>query len=100
MLNEAGGVIDDLIVYLASDGYRVVVNAATREKDLAWMNTQAESFAVKLTERADLAMIAVQGPQALELVKSVFWEQYRAERTKRVSGNPVFSGWQFSIVGL
>ena len=38
MLNEAGGVIDDLIVYLASDGYRVVVNAATREKDLAWMN--------------------------------------------------------------
>ena len=71
MLNEAGGVIDDLIVYLASDGYRVVVNAATREKDLAWMNSQAESFAVKLTERADLAMIAVQGPQALELVKSV-----------------------------
>ena len=71
MLNEAGGVIDDLIVYLASDGYRVVVNAATREKDLAWMNTQAESFAVKLTERADLEMIAVQGPQALELVKSV-----------------------------
>ena len=71
MLNEAGGVIDDLIVYLASDGYRVVVNAATREKDLAWMNTQAEAFAVKLTERADLAMIAVQGPQALELVKSV-----------------------------
>ncbi|MEH6508328.1 glycine cleavage system aminomethyltransferase GcvT [Halopseudomonas aestusnigri] len=71
MLNEAGGVIDDLIVYLASDGYRVVVNAATREKDLAWMNSQAESFAVKLTERAELAMIAVQGPQALELVKSV-----------------------------
>ena len=71
MLNEQGGVIDDLIVYLASDGYRVVVNAATREKDLAWMNLQAESFAVKLTERAELAMIAVQGPQALELVKSV-----------------------------
>ena len=71
MLNEQGGVIDDLIVYLASDGYRVVVNAATREKDLAWMNLQAESFAVKLTERAELAMIAVQGPQALEMVKSV-----------------------------
>ncbi len=71
MLNEQGGVIDDLIVYLAGDGYRVVVNAATREKDLAWMNKQAESFAVNLTERAELAMIAVQGPQALELVKSV-----------------------------
>lgn len=71
MLNEQGGVIDDLIVYLAGDGYRVVVNAATREKDLAWMSKQADSFAVNLTERSELAMIAVQGPQALELVKSV-----------------------------
>lgn len=71
MLNEQGGVIDDLIVYLAGDGYRVVVNAATREKDLAWMSKQADSFAVNLTERSELAMIAVQGPQALDLVKSV-----------------------------
>ncbi|GAA6131214.1 glycine cleavage system aminomethyltransferase GcvT [Halopseudomonas sabulinigri] len=71
MLNEEGGVIDDLIVYLTVDGYRVVVNAATREKDLAWMNRQAESFAVTLTERPDLAMIAVQGPRAIEVAKSV-----------------------------
>lgn len=71
MLNEAGGVIDDLIVYLAGEGYRVVVNAATREKDLAWMNQQAESFAVTLTERSELAMLAVQGPRALEVAASV-----------------------------
>ncbi len=62
MLNQEGGVIDDLIVYLAEDGYRVVVNAATRDKDLAWMQQQTAGFAVELHERAELAMLAVQGP--------------------------------------
>ncbi|PCC98880.1 glycine cleavage system aminomethyltransferase GcvT [Halopseudomonas pelagia] len=71
MLNEQGGVIDDLIVYLADNGYRVVVNAATREKDLAWMNSQADGFAVKLTERSDLAMLAIQGPRARAVTASV-----------------------------
>lgn len=71
MLNEEGGVIDDLIVYLTGDSYRVVVNAATREKDLAWMHLQAESFAVKLVERDDLAMLAVQGPRARAVVSTV-----------------------------
>lgn len=75
MLNEQGGVIDDLIVYLADNGYRVVVNAATRDKDLAWMNSQADGFAVKLSERADLAMIAVQGPRAREVAASVVSDQ-------------------------
>ncbi len=65
MLNDAGGVIDDLIVYYLDDRfYRVVVNASTRDKDLAWMAKQAEGFALELTERADLAMVAVQGPNA------------------------------------
>lgn len=64
MLNERGGVVDDLIVYLTEDGYRLVVNAATRDKDLAWMQQCSEGFAVELRERADLAMLAVQGPQA------------------------------------
>jgi aminomethyltransferase len=65
MLNAQGGVIDDLIVYfLAEDFFRVVVNAATRAKDLAWIEQQAQAFAVKVTERADLSMIAVQGPNA------------------------------------
>ena len=68
MLNEKGGVIDDLIVYLMDFGYRVIVNCATREKDLAWMNLQAEAFAVELNERDDMAMIAVQGPKARGLV--------------------------------
>jgi len=65
MLNESGGVIDDLIVYYMSDEwYRVVINAGTREKDLAWMNKQSANYNVEIKERADLAMIAVQGPNA------------------------------------
>ncbi len=66
MLNENGGVVDDLIVYYQSpERYRLVVNAATREKDLAWMSRQADSFSVQLEEQPQLAMIAVQGPEAV-----------------------------------
>ncbi|MBA1237385.1 glycine cleavage system aminomethyltransferase GcvT [Pseudomonas kunmingensis] len=64
MLNERGGVIDDLIVYLTDWGYRLVVNASTRDKDLAWMQTQAEGFAAEVKERPELAMLAIQGPHA------------------------------------
>jgi aminomethyltransferase len=65
MLNEQGGVIDDLIAYfLAEDFFRLVVNAGTRDKDLAWIGAHSERFEVKLLERRDLAMLAVQGPQA------------------------------------
>ena len=69
MLNEQGGVIDDLIVYLMNSdetAYRIVSNAATREKDLIQFNTVAEGFDVQLTERPELAMLAVQGPNAIE----------------------------------
>ena len=65
MLNAEGGVIDDLIVYyLGEDFFRIVVNAATRDKDLAWIAAQAAAFGVSISERRDLVMIAVQGPQA------------------------------------
>ncbi|CDF81734.1 glycine cleavage system aminomethyltransferase GcvT [Pseudomonas sp. QL9] len=64
MLNEQGGVVDDLIVYLGVFGYRLVVNAATRDKDMAWLQARAEGFEVTLHERSDLAMLAVQGPSA------------------------------------
>jgi aminomethyltransferase len=75
MLNEEGGVIDDLIVYKMEGWYRTVVNCGTREKDLAWMNKQIESFDATLTERPELAMVAVQGPNAIEKVKQVRTEQ-------------------------
>ena len=65
MLTEAGGVIDDLITYyLRDDWYRMVVNAATRDKDMAWISRHAVEFGVEVKERPSLAMIAVQGPNA------------------------------------
>jgi aminomethyltransferase len=65
LLNEAGGVLDDLIVYFLNDyWYRMVVNAGTRAKDLAWIREQARHHEVEVTERGDLAMLAVQGPEA------------------------------------
>ena len=69
MLNEQGGIIDDLIVYLMNEAeteYRIVSNAATRDKDLAQFNKVAEGFDISITERPELAMIAVQGPKAVE----------------------------------
>jgi len=72
MLTPEGGVVDDLITYYLSDTfYRVVVNAATRDKDLAWMRERATGFDVVLQERDDLAMVAVQGPNARDKALSV-----------------------------
>ncbi|MEO7148642.1 MAG: glycine cleavage system aminomethyltransferase GcvT [Rhodanobacteraceae bacterium] len=79
MLNECGGVIDDLIVYfLAGDFFRLVVNAATRDKDLAWIEKQAHAFGIDVKERAELAMIAVQGPNARGKALSMLSGESRA----------------------
>jgi aminomethyltransferase len=79
MLNEAGGVIDDLIVYYIDEKFfRVVVNAGTRDKDLAWMRSIAPAFGVELTERTDLAMVAVQGPNARTKVAEMLPAEQRA----------------------
>ena len=72
MLNEEGGIIDDLIVYLMNEEetqYRIVSNAATRDKDLANFNKVAEGFEVTLTERPELAILAIQGPNAVAKLK-------------------------------
>jgi len=72
MLNERGGVIDDLIVYFMDESwFRMVVNAATRDKDIAWITKQAQAFTIAVTERRELAMIAVQGPNARAKVHQV-----------------------------
>jgi aminomethyltransferase len=72
MLNEQGGVIDDLIVYYRDEQFfRMVVNAATRDKDMDWLARHASSFGVTLQERRDFAMIAVQGPNARAKVASL-----------------------------
>ena len=78
MLNPDGGVIDDLIIYYISDtDYRMVVNAATRDKDLAWIAKQAANFGVSVDERSELAMVAVQGPRARELAAPIIDSEYR-----------------------
>jgi glycine cleavage system T protein (aminomethyltransferase) len=71
LLREDGGILDDLIVYLLdAKRFRVVVNAGTADKDCAWLETLRARYApdVKLLPRRDLAMIAVQGPNAREKV--------------------------------
>ncbi|MGX9720776.1 glycine cleavage system aminomethyltransferase GcvT [Stenotrophomonas acidaminiphila] len=83
MLNAEGGVIDDLIVYfLADDFFRMVVNASTREKDLAWIRQHAAAFGVEVVEREDLAIVAVQGPQARALVAGLVADADRAALDK------------------
>ena len=79
MLNERGGIIDDLIVYYLEDSlYRLVVNAGTAEKDLEWISRQRElaGSRVDIVSRRDLAMIAVQGPNAREK----FWQAFPTAR--------------------
>lgn len=68
MLNAEGGVIDDLIVYFVSeDWFRLVVNAGTTDKDLAWLRQHAAAYGVEVRHRKDLGILAVQGPKAREL---------------------------------
>ena len=73
MLNEEGGVIDDLIVYkITNDFYRLVVNSATHDKDLAWIEKQSRGFDANFTERTDLAMVAIQGPHIRAMLFDLF----------------------------
>ncbi|MEW9797267.1 glycine cleavage system aminomethyltransferase GcvT [Alteromonas sp. CYL-A6] len=91
MLNEAGGVVDDLIVYhFDNTNYRLVVNSATREKDMNWLRGCAEGFDVTITERNEFAMIAVQGPNAKEKAATLF----SAAQKEAVAGMKPFFGVQ------
>lgn len=95
MLNQKGGVIDDLIVYyLADDFYRMVVNAATRDKDIQWITQQAKSFSITINERTDLSMIAVQGPNSRDKVHS-FLDQNTVQQLAELK---VFFGLQVNEI--
>ncbi len=83
MLNPQGGVIDDLIIYFMDESwFRLVVNAATRDKDLAWISQQAADFDVEVREQPDFGMVAVQGPNARDRVVSLLREGDRAKVAK------------------
>ncbi|MCD6039896.1 MAG: gcvT [Gammaproteobacteria bacterium] len=73
MLNNQGGVVDDLIVYkIADDFYRLVVNSATRDKDLNWLNEHAKKYTIMLEERTDLAILAIQGCKVKNKITAIF----------------------------
>ena len=73
MCNPSGGIIDDLILYKINDEkYWVVYNSSTREKDFKWLKKNSKDFDVKLKDVSDeVAMIAVQGPKALEVMQKI-----------------------------
>ncbi len=93
LLNDNGGVIDDLIVYRMNEAetqYRIVSNGATREKDSAQFQKIGQAFGVNLTPRTDLAMLAVQGPKAVEKLLSV-----KPEWAAQVNALKPFQGHDF-----
>ena len=101
MLNEKGGVIDDLIVYkVSNDFFRVVINAGTREKDIAWMRMQAESFDLQMKERADLAMLAIQGPEVKDKLANLLPpEQVEIIRQLKPFSFAAFNDWFVARTG-
>ncbi|MDC7707894.1 glycine cleavage system aminomethyltransferase GcvT [Vogesella indigofera] len=99
MLNDDGGVVDDLIVYLTATGYRMVINAGTTEKDLAWMDKQSAGFDVQLQVRRDLAMLAVQGPTAIAKVCSVKPELADAIQALKVFQGLPSGDWFYARTG-
>ncbi|RTE85523.1 MULTISPECIES: glycine cleavage system aminomethyltransferase GcvT [Gammaproteobacteria] len=95
MLNEQGGVIDDLITYHFNDeSYRVVVNSATRDRDMAWLQQQTGEFDVQVTERTEFGMIALQGPEAQDKIKAIV----SAEDHATISEMKPFFGAQYGDV--
>jgi aminomethyltransferase len=94
MLNDEGGVIDDLITYFFREDYfRLVVNAGTAEKDIGWLTALAarREPGVRITPRRDCAILAIQGPQARSRYWSAFPEQ-RAASEPLTPFNAVFAG--------
>lgn len=94
LCREDGGVLDDLFTYrLAADRFLTVTNAANHDKDVAWLQSHTDGFDVTVQDVADdYAMLAVQGPQAREIVQALadaplpdrFTCRHRMLRSKRV----------------
>lgn len=81
MLNETGGVSDDLIVYyLYFSHYRLVINAIAREKDITWMNEKiGQLYRVTIEDQPQMCVIAIQGPEAFYIVQRIFNEAISAK---------------------
>jgi aminomethyltransferase len=88
MLNEAGGVIDDVIVYANRPDFLMVVNCSRRATDLAWLDQYVTGFDCQIRERTDLSIIALQGPEAI----AIFQATASQDQTRRVAGLKPFQG--------
>ena len=96
MLNPEGGVIDDLIVYHFDPwNFRMVVNAATRARDLAWLRQHAGRYEVRVNERSELAMLAVQGPAARTLAAPIVEDLWRAAALELAPFSAMYAGELF-----
>lgn len=71
LLNEEGGILDDLIIYHANDKFRLVSNCSTREQNRQWYEKHAVEFGVKVIERSDMGILAIQGPDALNKILAI-----------------------------
>ena len=71
LLNEEGGILDDLIIYHANDKFRLVSNCSTREQNKQWYEKHAVEFGVKVIERSDVGILAIQGPDALNKILAI-----------------------------
>ena len=71
LLNEEGGILDDLIIYHANEKFRLVSNCSTREQNRQWYEKHAVEFGVEVVERSDMGILAIQGPDALSKILSI-----------------------------
>ena len=71
LLNEEGGILDDLIIYHANNKFRLVSNCSTRMQNRQWFEKHAVEFGVKVMERSDMGILAIQGPDALNKILEI-----------------------------
>lgn len=101
MLNPEGGIKDDLITYYRGPSrYRTVVNAGTRDSDIAWIRARAQDYGVNVSERNELAMIAIQGPRAREQAATLLPEALKGAALELKPFTAVNSGdWFIARTG-
>ena len=101
MLNHQAGIIDDLITYKVSqEHFRIVVNAGNRESDVSWFVYNSKDFDVKITAQKDLAIVAVQGPEAIKIIKNSVANEIAKELDNLKPFNfAFFSNWMFARTG-
>lgn len=96
MLREDAGVIDDLIAYYLSESwFRLVVNAGTADKDLAWIGQHAVAYGVEVKPRRDLGILAVQGPNARAAVARHLPASLGAQALELIAFQAVYQGEMF-----